>query len=112
MARHPAADGTFVYGDGGIQNVQLPYPRVSNLGVPAAVEDQPVVLAIEYLIAFVPAGPFAALRQRGGGASRRGRQTPLQERLEHGAEALGRFQHRLVPPAPRAPQPPPRASPR
>src|SRR5258708_26275429 len=108
MARHPAADGTFVYGDGGIQTVQFPYRRVSNLGVPAAVEDQPVVLAIEYLIAFVPAGPFAALRQRGGGASRRGRQTPLQERLEHGAKALGRLPHRLLP---RAPAPPPTPAP-
>src|SRR5258707_10714087 len=67
----------------------FPYPplfrSVADLDIAAAVQDQPAVLALEYLVAFVPAGPFAALRQRGGGASRRGRQAPLQERLEHGA---------------------------
>src|SRR5438045_7449765 len=92
-----AADGAVVYGDGGIENVQLPHPRVSNLGIPAAVEDQPVVLALEYLVAFVPAGRLATLSQGGGGATRLRRQTPVQERLEHAAKALGRFQHQLVP---------------
>src|SRR5260221_12272583 len=62
-----AADGAVVYGDGGIENVQLPYPGVADLDIAAAVQDQPDVLAGAYLVAFVPAGPVAAPRHRAGG---------------------------------------------
>src|SRR6266516_7212196 len=97
QARLAAADAAVVYRDGGIEDAQLAHTRVADLNLLAAVEGQAVVLALEHPIAFALAASVAVLRQGGGGARGRRRQTPLQKRLDHRAKALGSFEHQLVP---------------